>query len=74
MKDHCIILNPAARIARRKRVAERLAPLAGEACIRLTENSGHATELARIAVAQGFKTIVAGGGDGTVNEVLRGIA
>ncbi|MEI7775726.1 MAG: diacylglycerol kinase family protein [Verrucomicrobiota bacterium] len=74
MKDHCIILNPAARIARRKRVAERLAQLAGEACIRLTESSGHATELARIAVAQGFKTIVAGGGDGTVNEVLRGIA
>lgn len=42
--------------------------------MRLTEAPGHATELAKIAVAQGFKTIVAGGGDGTVNEVLRGIA
>ena len=39
----------------------------------LTEKPGHALELAKNAVAQGFDVIVAGGGDGTCNEVLNGI-
>jgi len=39
----------------------------------LTEKPGHALELAKNAVAQGFDIIVAGGGDGTCNEVLNGI-
>jgi YegS/Rv2252/BmrU family lipid kinase len=40
----------------------------------MTEGPGHAEALAREAVGLGFQTIVAGGGDGTINEVLRGIA
>jgi diacylglycerol kinase (ATP) len=39
----------------------------------LTEEPGHATELARQALDDGYRTIVAVGGDGTVNEVLNGL-
>lgn len=38
-----------------------------------TERAGHATNLAREAVDQGATTVVACGGDGTVNEVLNGM-
>lgn len=39
----------------------------------LTEKPGHATRLARRALDDGYRTIVAVGGDGTVNEVLNGL-
>jgi diacylglycerol kinase family enzyme len=39
-----------------------------------TQSRGHATELVREAAAGGFDVIVAFGGDGTVNEVVNGIA
>ena len=39
----------------------------------LTEKPGHATQLARQALNDGFRTIVAVGGDGTVNEVINGL-
>ena len=39
---------------------------------RLTESAGHATALAREAVAAGEELVVAVGGDGTVNEVVNG--
>jgi len=39
----------------------------------LTERPGHATELACQALAEGHRTIVAVGGDGTVNEVVNGL-
>jgi diacylglycerol kinase (ATP) len=38
-----------------------------------TEGTGHATELARTAASNGYRYIVAVGGDGTVNEVANGI-
>lgn len=38
-----------------------------------TERKGHATALARQGVADGYETIVAVGGDGTVNEVVNGV-
>ncbi len=38
-----------------------------------TEAPGHATELARGAVAQGCDAVIACGGDGTVLEVLQGL-
>ncbi|MFQ5616650.1 MAG: diacylglycerol/lipid kinase family protein [Anaerolineales bacterium] len=40
----------------------------------LTESSGHAEELATQAVSQGYRPILAAGGDGTLNEVLNGMA
>ena len=39
-----------------------------------TEAKGHATELCREAAHEGYDVVVAFGGDGTVNEVLRGLA
>lgn len=39
----------------------------------LTERPGHAIQLARQALDDGYRTIVAVGGDGTVNEVLNGL-
>lgn len=38
-----------------------------------TEYAGHATELAKGAVTEGTRLVVAVGGDGTVNEVARGV-
>ena len=39
-----------------------------------TQAPGHATELCRAAADDGFDVVVAFGGDGTVNEVVNGIA
>ena len=38
-----------------------------------TEGVGHAIELARVAASDGYRYLVAVGGDGTVNEVANGI-
>ena len=42
--------------------------------VQLTRAPGHATELASQAAAQGIPLVAAIGGDGTVNEVIQGIA
>jgi diacylglycerol kinase (ATP) len=39
-----------------------------------TERAGHATELARRAIAEGRQLVIAAGGDGTVNETALGLA
>lgn len=44
-----------------------------DADIVCTEGPGHATEIARDAVAAGFMRVVAVGGDGTVNEVAQAL-
>jgi YegS/Rv2252/BmrU family lipid kinase len=38
------------------------------------ERAGHATDLARQAVAEGRELVIAAGGDGTANEVAHGLA
>jgi YegS/Rv2252/BmrU family lipid kinase len=50
-------------------VAER----AHDADLACTEGPGHATELARDAVAAGCQRVIAVGGDGTVNEVAQAL-
>jgi diacylglycerol kinase (ATP) len=44
-----------------------------EADIFCTEHVGHGTELAQLAVRQGFELVIAAGGDGTVAEVAHGL-
>ncbi|MEP6956363.1 MAG: diacylglycerol kinase family protein [Chthoniobacterales bacterium] len=69
-----VILNPAARGERARRLRARIEAIADGAVVLATSRSGDAESLARTAVKQGFDTIVAAGGDGTVNEVVNGMA
>ena len=69
-----IILNPAARGDRARALKEKIEALSIRCVVRLTSNIGDAREIARQAVIDGFETIVAAGGDGTVNEVANGLA
>lgn len=74
MKKTAVILNPAARGERAQRLQASLEKLTHSAVLRSTARCGDAELLARNAVKEGFRTIVAAGGDGTVNEVVNGIA
>lgn len=75
--DFTVIVNPAAHKGSAKRtwpaiqaeLARRLGPFEPV----FTAAPGHATELARTALAQGARRIIAVGGDGTVNEALNGM-
>ena len=67
----CIIINPAARGARAR--LRRLERIARDAVIKTTLGPGDAEAQAERAVEQGYGTIVAAGGDGTINEVVNGI-
>jgi YegS/Rv2252/BmrU family lipid kinase len=77
-----IIINPISGTGGRPEIARRRAELAaslvsarGErAEIFLTERGGHARELALGALDRGATTVVAWGGDGTVNEVATALA
>ncbi|TGE28298.1 diacylglycerol/lipid kinase family protein [Hymenobacter metallicola] len=73
----CFLVNPNSGTNRRQDVPALIARyLPGEAVayeVRLTQYAGHAVELARQAAADGFRIVVAVGGDGTVNEVGRGL-
>lgn len=72
-----VILNPASRGGAggslRGEIATALTGIDGGFEIVETSHAGHATALAREAVAQGVRTIVAAGGDGTIHEVGNGI-
>lgn len=69
-----VILNPAARGERARRLTARIDALSPRAQVRLTKQMGDAITLAQRGVLQGFDAIVAAGGDGTVNEVVNGLA
>ncbi len=74
MKDTVVILNPAARGSRAHRLRAQVESLTRGAILCATSRSGEAEALARHAVAEGFGKIVAAGGDGTINEIVNGIA
>lgn len=74
MSDTLVILNPAARGERAQRLRERVAALIDGAELRSTSRRGHAQAIAREGAREGFSKIIAAGGDGTVNEVVNGIA
>jgi YegS/Rv2252/BmrU family lipid kinase len=69
----CVIFNPTARGEKAKRFRRHLDAIASECSLKMTAAPGGARKLAQEAVAEGFEIVVAGGGDGTVNEVLNGI-
>ena len=72
-----VIVNPAAHkggaATRWPAIEAELARRLGSFVPHFTEAPGHATDLARAAVARGARRIVAVGGDGTVNEALNGL-
>ena len=73
MQEILVILNPAARSERAKSAWKRIQGLPN--CVmRTTSAPGDARAEAKRAVDEGFRKVVAAGGDGTVNEVVNGIA
>ena len=73
MPSPFIILNPAARSGRAGNFVEVLQELPGNPVVKLTTRPREAEKLAREAVTQGYKKIVAAGGDGLINEVVNGM-
>ncbi|MCX6904578.1 MAG: diacylglycerol kinase family lipid kinase [Verrucomicrobia bacterium] len=69
----CIIFNPVACGEKARLFKARIASFAGQCCLKPTTGPGVGRMLAAEALHEGFETIVAAGGDGTVNEVLNGI-
>lgn len=76
--DCKIIVNPSAGKGKAGRELPRLKGLLDALGINysleLTKCAGHATELARLGVQEGWPVIAAVGGDGTINEVINGVA
>jgi YegS/Rv2252/BmrU family lipid kinase len=69
----CVIFNPTAKGDKARRFRRYLDEIASQSTLKLTTAPGDARRLATEAVGEGFETVVAAGGDGTVNEVLNGI-
>jgi diacylglycerol kinase (ATP) len=70
----CVIFNPAARGNKARRFRKHLDEMAQQSVFKATTGPGDARRFAATAVSDGFNLVVAAGGDGTVNEVLNGIA
>ena len=70
----CVIFNPTARGEKAARFRRHLDAIGAQSTLKLTAGPGDARRLATEAVGEGFEVIVAAGGDGTLNEVLNGIA
>src|SRR5919106_214978 len=77
MEEICFIVNPVSRsgksrrsIATLRQYLERHLP---KSELRFTESPNHATELSRQAAEEGYRRLVAVGGDGTLNEVANGV-
>src|SRR5438270_2708184 len=74
MNGTLIILNPAANSERAQRQQARVESFARDCVVCSTSCTGEAESMARRAEEEGFDKIVAAGGDGTVNEVVNGLA
>lgn len=73
-----VIVNRTAGHGRAARIWEQVRPVllgrGSEYAWVETLRPGHATELARDAVSQGYQRVIALGGDGTVHETVNGLA
>ncbi|MBF1069675.1 MAG: NAD(+)/NADH kinase, partial [Prevotellaceae bacterium] len=78
MKKILFIVNPISGNGRRTAIEHAIEKNIDrklfECELRTTEYAGHAEEIAREAAAQGVHIVVAVGGDGTINEVVNGVA
>ena len=74
MAETLVILNPTARSTRAISQYAKIRELPGIDALEITAAPGDARALAEWAVEKGFRTVVAAGGDGTVNEVVNGLA
>lgn len=82
-----IVINPKSGTSSNHKVHERIIEIAGnlkylsedneelpyELDVQFTSGPGHATELSKFAAQQNYYGVIACGGDGTVNEVARGV-
>ena len=81
MKNIAFIINPVSGSKETQKEKRKLPKLIMQLLdkeqwlpnIAFTEYAGHATELARQYARMGFDAVVAVGGDGTVNEVAKGL-
>lgn len=78
MRNHNVkfIMNPTANMGKAWRLAADLRPVMDEyggADWAGSVFPTHAVELARQAVHEGYEMIIAGGGDGTVHEIINGL-
>lgn len=76
-KKICFIINPISGIGKQKTVEKLIADLLDtdtfDHTIAYTEAPKHAVQLAKQAADAGFDIVVAVGGDGSVNEVAKGL-
>ncbi|KAF1301314.1 diacylglycerol/lipid kinase family protein [Enterococcus sp. JM9B] len=78
MKNAMLIVNPSSGGEKAKEfeklVVEKLSQLFTDVVILATEKAGDATNFARQAAIENYDSVFAIGGDGTVNEVINGLA
>lgn len=79
IRDALLIVNPGARqVAAQPQLPallrDALRRYGIESDLLLTAGPGEATELARRGARQGYDAVLVAGGDGTINEVVNGIA
>ncbi|MFI7158442.1 diacylglycerol/lipid kinase family protein [Micromonospora chalcea] len=67
------IVNPASGVQRGRTIEQRIATELPEADCWFTRHPGHGIALGRQAVEDGYGTVVAVGGDGTLSEVANGV-
>lgn len=70
----CVILNPAAGTVAQSAVLLETLAHCPQVALRQTSGAGQASALAAEAVQAGYDLIVAAGGDGTIKEVVNGLA
>lgn len=69
-----VIVNPAAHGERARALVDRIRGLSRDVEVRVTSKPTEARSLAASAAGKPYRAIVAAGGDGTVNEVVNGLA
>src|SRR5207245_2470367 len=69
-----VILNPKARSEKAHALVDEVTRLSHNVIVRVTGKAGEARLMAERAAAEGFETIVAAGGDGTINDDANGLA